>query len=62
MFDRDLELSINQAYQRAISERHEYMTIEHLMLALLDNPSAAAALHALGADMSALRANLDSAL
>ena len=40
MFSKDLEYSIGQCYKRAREARHEYMTVEHLLLALLDNPSA----------------------
>ena len=62
MFDHDLELTINQAYQHATSQRHEFMTIEHLMLALLENPSALAALHANDVNLNQLRTDLTSAL
>jgi ATP-dependent Clp protease ATP-binding subunit ClpA len=40
MFSKDLELSISQAYHAARSRRHEFLTVEHLLLALIDNPSA----------------------
>jgi ATP-dependent Clp protease ATP-binding subunit ClpA len=40
MFSKDLEYSIGQCYKRAREARHEFMTVEHLLLALLDNPSA----------------------
>ena len=40
MFSKDLEYSIGQCYKRAREARDEYMTVEHLLLALLDNPSA----------------------
>ena len=41
MFSKDLEYTIGQCYKRAREARHEFMTVEHLLLALLDNPSAA---------------------
>ena len=50
MFSKDLELTIGQCYREARERRHEFMTVEHLLLALLENPSAAAVLRACGAD------------
>ena len=40
MFSKDLELTIGQCYKEAREQRHEFMTVEHLLLALLENPSA----------------------
>ncbi|MFO1516100.1 MAG: ATP-dependent Clp protease ATP-binding subunit ClpA [Lysobacterales bacterium] len=51
MFSKDLELTIGQCYKEAREQRHEFMTVEHLLLALLENPSAAAVLRACGADL-----------
>ena len=51
MFSKDLELTIGQCYKDAREQRHEFMTVEHLLLALLENPSAAAVLRACGADI-----------
>ncbi len=62
MFSKDLEYSIGQCYKRAREARHEYMTVEHLALALLDNPSAEAVLKACGADFSRLRGDLEQAI
>ncbi len=62
MFSKDLELSINQAYQDARSNRHEFLTIEHLLMALLDNASAASVLKACGADLDALNKELQQIL
>src|SRR5690348_7284714 len=62
MFSKDLEYSIGQCYKRAREARHEYMTVEHLLLALLDNPSAEAVLKAAGADFARLRTELDQAI
>ncbi|MCJ0824829.1 ATP-dependent Clp protease ATP-binding subunit ClpA [Luteimonas sp. 50] len=62
MFSKDLEYSIGQCYKRAREARHEYMTVEHLLLALLDNPSAEAVLKASGADFAQLRAELEQAI
>jgi len=62
MFSKELEVSISQAYQEARSARHEFLTVEHLLLALLDNSSALSVLSACGADISALEAELRKAL
>lgn len=62
MFSKDLEYSIGQCYKRAREARHEYMTVEHLLLALLDNPSAEAVLKACGADFLRLRSDLEQAI
>ncbi|GGZ57713.1 ATP-dependent Clp protease ATP-binding subunit ClpA [Lysobacter xinjiangensis] len=62
MFSKDLEYSIGQCYKRAREARHEFMTVEHLLLALLDNPSAEGVLRACEADMPRLRRELDEAI
>ena len=46
MFSKDLEYSIGQCYKQAREARHEFMTVEHLLLALLENPAALAVLKA----------------
>ena len=48
MFSKDLEYSIGQCYKQAREARHEFMTVEHLLLALLDNSAAIAVLKACG--------------
>jgi len=58
MFSKDLELTIGQCYKEARERRHEFMTVEHLLLALLDNASAVPVLRACGADPERLRADL----
>ncbi len=58
MFSKDLEFSIGQCYKQAREARHEFMTVEHLLLALLDNPSAIAVLRACAADMPKLAGDL----
>ena len=58
MFSKDLELTIGQCYKDAREQRHEFMTVEHLLLALLENPSAAAVLRACGADTGRLGKDL----
>lgn len=58
MLNKDLEISLNLAFRQAKESRHEFMTVEHLLLALLDNPSAIEALKACAADMANLRKSL----
>ncbi|WP_206485787.1 ATP-dependent Clp protease ATP-binding subunit ClpA [Thalassotalea sp. G2M2-11] len=58
MLNKDLEISLNMAFRQAKESRHEFMTVEHLLLALLDNPSSIEALTACGADMKKLRKEL----
>jgi ATP-dependent Clp protease ATP-binding subunit ClpA len=58
MFSKDLEITIGQCYKAAREQRHEFMTVEHLLLALLDNPSATAVLRATGADIERLGKDL----
>jgi len=58
MLNKDLEISLNLAFRQAKESRHEFMTVEHLLLALLDNPSSIDALKACGADMPKLRKEL----
>jgi ATP-dependent Clp protease ATP-binding subunit ClpA len=58
MLNKDLEISLNMAFRQAKESRHEFMTVEHLLLALLDNPSAIDALRACGANIANLRDDL----
>lgn len=62
MFSKDLEFTIGQCYKRAREARDEYMTVEHLLLALLENSSAESVLKATGADFPRLRADLEQAI
>ncbi|WDM69392.1 ATP-dependent Clp protease ATP-binding subunit ClpA [Xanthomonas cucurbitae] len=62
MFSKDLEQTIGQCYKRAREARHEFMTVEHLLLSLLDNPSAQAVLKACGADQLRLHNDLEQAI
>ena len=55
MLSSELEFCLNEAFQRAGDQRHEFMTVEHLLLALLDNNDAIRVLKACGADIGALR-------
>ena len=58
----DLQASLRQAIEEARKRRHEYLTLEHLLLALLDNPEVARMLEALGADIEVLRRELQQFL
>ncbi|MBI2801920.1 MAG: ATP-dependent Clp protease ATP-binding subunit ClpA [Gammaproteobacteria bacterium] len=55
MLSKELEVTLNLAFKAAREQRHEFMTVEHLLLALLDNPTAAKVLRACGADLNQLR-------
>jgi len=59
MLNRELEQTLNEAFKDARAKRHEFMTVEHLLLALLDNEAAATVLQACGADILKLRKDLD---
>ncbi len=58
MLDKELEYTLNIAFKEARGKRHEFVTVEHLLLALLDNSSALEVLKACGANVSRLRNNL----
>ncbi|QWT40595.1 ATP-dependent Clp protease ATP-binding subunit ClpA [Dickeya dadantii] len=60
MLNQELELSLNMAFARAREHRHEFMTVEHLLLALLSNPSAREALEACTVDLTVLRQELET--
>ena len=58
MLSRELEVTLNLAFKDARTKRHELMSVEHLLLALLDNTSAVTVLNACGADIEKLRSEL----
>nr|WP_136249694.1 ATP-dependent Clp protease ATP-binding subunit ClpA [Ningiella ruwaisensis] len=58
MLNKDLEQTLNEAFVYARQNRHEFMTVEHLLLMLLDNPAAQEALKACGAKVETLRSEL----
>jgi ATP-dependent Clp protease ATP-binding subunit ClpA len=58
MIAQELEVSLHMAFVDARQKRHEFITVEHLLLALMDNPSAVDVLRACGADIEALRKEL----
>jgi len=55
MLSAELEFTLNQIFKLAQDHRHEFLTVEHLLLALVDNPSAAEVLRACGAQLDDLR-------
>jgi len=60
MIAQELEVSLHMAFVEARQKRHEYITVEHLLLALLDNPSAADVLRACAANVDELRKELSA--
>ncbi len=58
MLSKELEQTLNEAFKGARVKRHEFMTVEHLLLSLLDNSAALDVLKSCGADLSALRNEL----
>ncbi|MDR0996297.1 MAG: ATP-dependent Clp protease ATP-binding subunit ClpA [Zoogloeaceae bacterium] len=58
MIAQELELSLHMAFVEARRKRHEYITVEHLLLALLDNPSAKETLLACGGNLEQLKKEL----
>ena len=58
MLSSELEYCLNDAFQRAREERHEFITVEHLLLALLDTPTVIETLKACGTDLACLRREL----
>ena len=62
MLSKELEFTLNLAFKEARERRHEFLTVEHLLLALTDNPVAAAVMRACGANLEQLRRDLNSFL
>jgi ATP-dependent Clp protease ATP-binding subunit ClpA len=62
MLSKDVEYTLNAAFQEARNKNHEFITVEHLLLALLDNSAANAVLRACGADIEVLRQELTTFL
>ena len=55
MLSKDLERALNESFKQARAQRHEFITVEHLLLALLDDSAAQQVLKACSADIEALR-------
>ena len=60
MLSRELEVSLNLAFKDARAKRHEMMTVEHLLLSLLDNTAAVTVLKACNANLDKLRGELET--
>ncbi|MCQ9379358.1 ATP-dependent Clp protease ATP-binding subunit ClpA [Methyloversatilis sp. XJ19-49] len=60
MIAQELEVSLHMAFVEARQKRHEFITVEHLLLALLDNPSAAEVLRACAVNIDDLRKELSA--
>jgi len=60
MLNKELEFTLNLAFKDAKEKRHEFMTVEHLLLSLLDNPSAEHVLHACDVNIDILRQDLET--
>ena len=60
MIAQELEVSLHMAFVEARQKRHEFITVEHLLLSLLDNPSAAQVLRSCAANIEELRKELTS--
>lgn len=58
MLSKELEMTLNHAFKEAREKRHEFMTVEHLLLALLDNSQASHVLRACGANIERLKQEL----
>jgi ATP-dependent Clp protease ATP-binding subunit ClpA len=58
MLNKELEFSLNMAFKAAREKRHEFMTVEHLLLALTENSTAAGVMRACGVNLDKLRAEL----
>jgi ATP-dependent Clp protease ATP-binding subunit ClpA len=62
MLSKELEFSLNAAFRAAYDKRHEFITVEHLLLSMLDNQSALEVLNACGANIDQLRKELQEFL
>ncbi len=58
MIAQELEVTLHMAFMDARQKRHEFISVEHLLLAMLDNPSAVEVLRACGANIEAMREQL----
>ena len=62
MLSKELEFSLNAAFKGARGKRHEFVTVEHILLALIDDPAAYEVLRACGVDFDRLRSDLQAFL
>ncbi|MEO1884846.1 MAG: Clp protease N-terminal domain-containing protein, partial [Methylococcales bacterium] len=59
MLSKELEITLNQAFKQAHAKYHEFITVEHLLLALIDNESAHTVLTACDCNISGLKADVE---
>jgi len=59
MLNKELEQSLNKAFHEANEKRHEFITVEHLLMMLTDNDAALAVLEACGGDVASIRKELE---
>jgi len=59
MLNKELEQSLNKAFHEANEKRHEFITVEHLLLMLTDNDAASAVLEACGGDVPTIKKELE---
>ena len=59
MLNKELEASLNEIFREAYERNHEFITLEHLLLALLENPQSADLLRHCGANIDLLRSDLE---
>jgi len=59
MLNKELEQSLNKAFHEANEKRHEFITVEHLLLMLTDNDAASAVLEACGGDVAIIKKELE---
>ena len=58
MLNKELEQSLNKAFHDAQEKRHEFITVEHLLLMLTENDAATTVIEACGGDVQLLRTEL----
>ena len=58
MLSKELEVTLNKAFKNAQEKRHEFITVEHLLLELLDNSASEVIMRACGCDLQSLNAQL----
>ncbi len=62
MLNKELEKTLNDAFKRAHQMRHEFITVEHLLLAMMENKSACEVFQAAGGDVAAMTSEIESYL
>ena len=62
MLNKELEQSLNDAFKQAHEKRHEFITVEHLLLAMMSNKSACEVFEASGGNVEAMTSDLEAYL